>query len=391
MKSTATNHRVFGLLLSLSFILLPSHAFASVLITEVIYDLPGSDAGREWVEITNTGSDPVDVSKYRLFENGTNHVLTLSAGSATLAAGEVAIIADNYSKFLADWPQYSGTLFDSSFSLSNTGETLEIKDDTLATLDSVTYSSDGGAAGDGNTLHRSGDTLVPGAPDPGVYTGSAPAAVVAPDPTPTPDPSPAPDPAPAADQTSTSTPTDSSSSATSTPDTSTSTSTSTSTVSTSPSDTAVADTTAAPQTPTSAQTQTQTQTQPPPQTLATASTHPIAKTDTPAKTVVQAPLTTHAQTVIAPQKNPVSAAAKKSSSTKSSVSSSNVSQTAAAVTSDAPFQMPTLPQSNNLWTTVLGLGALIVTGVGGALYVRSPKVPLAAGETTPAAEEFEIQ
>ncbi|MDP7366326.1 MAG: lamin tail domain-containing protein [Candidatus Pacebacteria bacterium] len=124
---------------------------AQVVISEVMYDIEGSDTGREWVEIENTG-DSVDISTWKFFENGTNHGLTLIQGNATLSSSDVAIISDNPDKFLIDWPSFSGNLFDSSFSLKNTGELIAIRDADLNDIDSLTYDIELGAGEDGNSL-----------------------------------------------------------------------------------------------------------------------------------------------------------------------------------------------------------------------------------------------
>jgi hypothetical protein len=150
---------------------LPASAFASVQITEIMYDTPGSDSGREWIEVTNTGADTADLSKYKLFEANTNHKLVIVVGTSTLAPQASAIIASDPAKFKEDWPQFSGAIFDSTFSLSNTGETLSIKNASSSVLDSASYTSDVGAAGDGGTLHRSGDDFIAALPNPGVYPG----------------------------------------------------------------------------------------------------------------------------------------------------------------------------------------------------------------------------
>lgn len=160
------------LVLTVLFFCTPASADAAVQITEIMYDVSGTDSGREWIEITNTGSAPVDVTGYKLFEANTNHALSLVQGSGTLAAGASAVIADDDAKFKVDWPAYSGMLFDSSFSLSNTGEALAIKDSALTVLDTISYDSSGGAAGDGNSLQRSGAVFIAAAPNPGSYGSS---------------------------------------------------------------------------------------------------------------------------------------------------------------------------------------------------------------------------
>ena len=47
---------------------------AQIEITEIMYDVPGSDAGREWIEIHNTGNT-TDLTDWRFFESGSNHKL----------------------------------------------------------------------------------------------------------------------------------------------------------------------------------------------------------------------------------------------------------------------------------------------------------------------------
>jgi hypothetical protein len=148
-------------------ILFPAIALASVQFTEIMYDAPGADTGREWIEITNTGQSSVDIAGYKLFESGVNHNLTLVQGTTTLEAGESAIITDNPTKFLADYPAYTGAIFKSPFSLLNTSGSFALKDKTLAVVDSVSYTVAMGAAGDGNSLHLNGVSWVPGAPNPG--------------------------------------------------------------------------------------------------------------------------------------------------------------------------------------------------------------------------------
>ena len=54
-----------------------SLARAEVVINEIMYDLEGTDTGREWIEIYNNSNSSVDLSSYKLFEADTNHELTI--------------------------------------------------------------------------------------------------------------------------------------------------------------------------------------------------------------------------------------------------------------------------------------------------------------------------
>lgn len=162
-----TNDARFALTFIIACALLPSAAAASVRINEVMYDLEGTDTDREWIEIVNNGSAAVDIVSFKLFEGNTNHALTVVSGSTVLPAGAVAVIAAVPAKFMIDWPGFTGTLLDSAFSLSNSGETLAIKNGSDGIEDEVPYASTMGAQGDGKSLGRSGSTFTAQAPSPG--------------------------------------------------------------------------------------------------------------------------------------------------------------------------------------------------------------------------------
>jgi hypothetical protein len=153
--------------LALSLLLfLPVIAYA-LTINEMMYDLPGSDTDREWIELyQETGC--VNLSGWKLFEAETNHRLTLAQGDWRLCDGGFAVIAQDPPTFLADHPNWSGTLLDSSFSLSNTGEAIAMKDPDGNVSDSVTYISSWGAAGNGKTLEHNAsgwyESLINGTP-----------------------------------------------------------------------------------------------------------------------------------------------------------------------------------------------------------------------------------
>jgi hypothetical protein len=168
---TTKGHKPAAIVAVFLMLAIPASALAAVRFTEIMYDAPGADTGREWIEITNTGPSSVDLAGYKLFESGVNHNLTPVQGTTTLAAGASALITANAQKFLADYPAYTGAIFKSPFSLQNTSGSFELKDKTLSVIDSASYAAAMGAAGDGNSLHVSGTPpaggWIPGAPNPG--------------------------------------------------------------------------------------------------------------------------------------------------------------------------------------------------------------------------------
>ncbi|MEK7613569.1 MAG: lamin tail domain-containing protein [Patescibacteria group bacterium] len=164
--------------------LVPFFAFAQISFSEIMYDVPGADTGREWIEVTNTGSEAITLDEWKLFEGTVNHSLTLITGG-DIPPGGYAVIVENSAKFFADWPSFSGIVYDSVFTLSNVGEELEIRDPDGAPIDRAVYSSEEGAAGDGFSLQRVSSGFVSASPTPGnsIPTQSVSVSPVTPPPT----------------------------------------------------------------------------------------------------------------------------------------------------------------------------------------------------------------
>lgn len=138
-----------------------------------MYDLKsGTDAGREWIEIENEGDMPISLSGFRFLDSSKdvleNHEpIKAIHGGSTLPPHGYAVIASDAKKFLIDNPGFSGILFSSSFSLSNTGEILVLKDKVGNEIDRILYMSSWGGAGDGNSIQRYTDGWHAGVPSPG--------------------------------------------------------------------------------------------------------------------------------------------------------------------------------------------------------------------------------
>ncbi len=156
------------LLLLLPLLLLNSAA--AIQISEIMCNPSGSDTGHEWIELYNNESAAVNMTGWKFFEGGTNHGITIVNGSGILDAGTYAIIADNPSLFLGDYPLFSGMLFDSSFSLSNTGEYLALKDSNSTIVENISYVD---AAAEGKTLQMVSGNFCEGTPTPGLANSCA--------------------------------------------------------------------------------------------------------------------------------------------------------------------------------------------------------------------------
>ena len=109
--------------------------------SEIMYDLASSDTDHEWVEVYNSGTDPVtivegssDSGSWRFNEGSTNHIFTLVQGSLTVPVGGTVILAGNGAVFLTDHSGFSGTVIDTVMSLNNTSEILKLSADKGATF-----------------------------------------------------------------------------------------------------------------------------------------------------------------------------------------------------------------------------------------------------------------
>ena len=91
-------------------------------ITEIMYNAEGADTGKEYVRISNTGSEDIDTSGLVLSEHGRER--RIQSKGITLSPGDNAVIVGSPDKF-AEHYTYSGTVLDSTnYALNNTGSTL---------------------------------------------------------------------------------------------------------------------------------------------------------------------------------------------------------------------------------------------------------------------------
>ena len=116
---------------------------AEMIITEVFYDAPGTDNSLEWVELLNTGPDPVDLSTYKLGWGGADYTYGELTLVGTVGVCEVYVVGGpisnetngnpvfNYPMDFSNDIQNSGTVSD--------GVALFYMDDPLCPIDVVIY------------------------------------------------------------------------------------------------------------------------------------------------------------------------------------------------------------------------------------------------------------
>lgn len=108
-----------------------------IVITEIA---AYQQSDHEWIEVYNKGTTAVDLTGWKFFESDTNHALSAFRGDLTIDSGEYAVIADNAANTAADYPAYTGTLIDSSWStLNESGEIVAIKSVAGIAIEQFTY------------------------------------------------------------------------------------------------------------------------------------------------------------------------------------------------------------------------------------------------------------
>ncbi|MEM5875038.1 MAG: lamin tail domain-containing protein [Candidatus Aenigmatarchaeota archaeon] len=129
-------------------------------INEIMYNPKGNDKGREWIEIYNYGNCSVNLTNWYFSDKNGNHKIILKLGSEILYPNEYAIISNNFSKILEEYPNFNKTIFQASFNLNNENDTIAIKNSSKIVIDEVTYSKNMGGYDNGKSLELDEKSLI---------------------------------------------------------------------------------------------------------------------------------------------------------------------------------------------------------------------------------------
>lgn len=67
-------------------------SLAGVLVNEVVYDVSTTDAGNEWIELCNNGTETIDLTGWTVESGGSSFGTSFSITSGTIAPGEYVVI-----------------------------------------------------------------------------------------------------------------------------------------------------------------------------------------------------------------------------------------------------------------------------------------------------------
>ncbi|MCX6744369.1 MAG: lamin tail domain-containing protein [Candidatus Parcubacteria bacterium] len=127
-------------LLALGFFICPLRVLAAD--TDLVISEIGAyeSSDHEWIEIFNKGSEPIDLTGWKFFEDQVNHGLTAFQNDLIIDPREYAVIADVAANFKTDYPDFTGTIIDSSWTtLNEDGEAIALKNRTGEIIESFTY------------------------------------------------------------------------------------------------------------------------------------------------------------------------------------------------------------------------------------------------------------
>lgn len=118
------------------FLFFPTMISAQIVINEIgAYEKTDS----EWIEIYNNGSEAIDITGWKFYENTTNHALNAAQGDMIIPGGEYAIIAQKGDVFISE-KNFLGTVIDSSWgTLKEDGEEIGLKDSFGNIIELFTY------------------------------------------------------------------------------------------------------------------------------------------------------------------------------------------------------------------------------------------------------------
>jgi hypothetical protein len=156
-------------------VLFPFVCHASLEITEVMYNPPGTDTKNEWIEIHNLGEHSLNIEGYFLQANGltsTYHAFSPETTSS-IPSGGYAVIVQDIQAFRTAFPGFSGILIDSTWSdLTNTtGKLLVINTPAKVPVAQYLYDPSIGGANTGTSLQKtSAGIWIEALPTPGSAT-----------------------------------------------------------------------------------------------------------------------------------------------------------------------------------------------------------------------------
>ena len=125
----------------------------NLIFTEIMYNPEGTDADQEWIEIFNLSTSTIEINSNWRFNDGSNHLLNLYQGNNQIATSTFFVITANAQYFLNNYPNFNKTIFESSLSLNNSSDTIQLLNNNEL-INEYTYNSELGGNNNNKTLEK---------------------------------------------------------------------------------------------------------------------------------------------------------------------------------------------------------------------------------------------
>lgn len=128
--------------------------FDSLVVNEIMY-APTSNAGKEWFEINNKTSNPVNLANWK-WKDATSSVNTITTQAINIPAGGFVVICEDSAAVKSFYQNNPGIYLQSTgwSALNNTGDNLVLFNSTGIVIDSITFTSSWGGSTGNKSLER---------------------------------------------------------------------------------------------------------------------------------------------------------------------------------------------------------------------------------------------
>lgn len=128
--------------------------FDSLVINEIMY-APTTNTGKEWFEIYNKTSNPVNLANWK-WKDATTSIHTITTQAISIPANGFAVICEDSAAVKSFYPNNPGIYIQSIgwSALNNTGDNIVLFNSTGTVIDSITFVSNWGGSSNNRSLER---------------------------------------------------------------------------------------------------------------------------------------------------------------------------------------------------------------------------------------------
>lgn len=132
---------------------IPAGSFDSLVVNEIMY-APTTGTGKEWFEIFNKTSNPVDLANWK-WKDATSTIQTITTQSINIPANGYAVICEDSIAIKGFYPLNTGVYIQTNWSaLNNTGDNVILINPIGVIIDSITFTSSWGGSTGNKSLER---------------------------------------------------------------------------------------------------------------------------------------------------------------------------------------------------------------------------------------------